>query len=282
MQRPQAGPALMGGTVLAALVFIWSALPGVSRAQTPSDLDTMRIVDVTNLAAGDAFDLDLYLRNVDTLGAYTLRMRFDPAVLTPAMDTSVKGTDTVIELAAVEQMRGTAFETFAVGAPELGVLTFLALDLEMDPADLFLPGGGVAARMTWLVKPTATAQTTGIAFENDPIFPSSFNTITDIRTTVFKRPVLTDGAVTITEGCACPSLGDPNGNTISWDIGDAVHLTNVIFYGEQLRADPDPMCPNLPGDVDCNGVHNALDVLTMLYIITGDFQLNAICDPCTP
>ena len=54
------------GLVLIGALLLIAAPP--AQAQTPSDMDTLRIVN-TMAAVGDTFDLEIYLRNVDTLAA---------------------------------------------------------------------------------------------------------------------------------------------------------------------------------------------------------------------
>jgi len=184
--------------VLSVVAFLIPA--GPAWAQTPSTLDTMRAVNVTGARPGDTINVDIYLRNVDTLGAYSFRVIYDASLIGPLTDTSIVGVDTTISVEAVQQLRGTAFETFGAGLPQAGVLTFGAIDFDQNPSSLFLPGGGVAARMRWHVKSTASAQTTTIQFQNDPQYPQSYNVFSDITGLVFKRPVLTNGTVTITTG----------------------------------------------------------------------------------
>jgi len=189
-------PAVRGtGCVWALVAVIGGLTAPPATAQIPSPLDTMRVMDVSDAHAGESFTVDLYLRNIDTLGAYSVRLRYDPAVIEPVVDTQIVGDDTTIT-AVVEQLRGTAFEVFAAGLPQTGVLTFLASDFDLDPASLFLPGGGVAARMNWYVVPGAPPTSTALSFENDPYFPQSWNMLADLSGTVDKRPTLIDGTVT--------------------------------------------------------------------------------------
>ncbi len=217
---------------------------GPAWAQTPSTLDTMRIVNVLNAHPGDSITIDLYMRNVDTLGAFTFRVRYNPAVIEPLTDTVIAGVDTTISVEAVQETRGVVFLVpnalgfFGAAFPSPGVLNFGAVDFVHDRTNSFVPGAGPAARMKWLVKSSATPQTATIAFENDPTYPQSSNTMSDFQGFVTKRPVLVTGTVTITVGggnnppsiTSCPgpvsvSAGqlvqfsvpatDPDGNTVS-------------------------------------------------------------------
>jgi len=173
--------------------------------QTPSTLDTIRVVSV-NAAPSDTFFLDFYIKNVDTLGAYNFRIRYDPAVVSPLTDTTINGTVTTITAEGVTSLRGPSiWETFSAGLPSSGVMTMLAADFDQNPP-LFYPGAGVEVRTRWLVSGSATPQATSISFENDPLFPQSFNTITDYRSLIFKRPTLVGGTVNINTGSGDPPV----------------------------------------------------------------------------
>ncbi|MBI5867791.1 MAG: T9SS type A sorting domain-containing protein [candidate division Zixibacteria bacterium] len=221
---------------------------GSAWAQTPSTLDTMRIVNVTIAHPGDTVNVDLYIRNADTLGAFTFRVRYDPSVISPLLDTVITGVDTVIAAERSTEIRGTAFSTvspamdadiWSEGLPSSGVYKLLALDQAPKSApDIFLPGAGATVRMRWLIRSTASPQTASIAFENDPVYPQTDNTFAQISGLLIWRPVLINGTITITTGggnnppsiTSCPapvtvSAGqlvqfavpatDPDGNTVS-------------------------------------------------------------------
>jgi hypothetical protein len=193
-------------TLVMAGLLLWPA--GDAFAQTPSDVDTFRVVDVSGVSPGDTFTFQFYFRNVDTIGAYAFRVRFDPTLIEPLLDTLYDypdDGDTTIQVTST-QLRGTGFEVFAGGLPESGVMTFAAVDFDQNPASLFLPGTGISMTQQWRVLPTVTVgQTTIIGFENDPDDPQSFNNLTDYRAQIFKRPVLDSGDVHITIGGG----GDP-------------------------------------------------------------------------
>ncbi|MBI3873104.1 MAG: T9SS type A sorting domain-containing protein [candidate division Zixibacteria bacterium] len=197
--------------------FLWLVLPlvllaaPIAMAQTPSTLDTARVINV-QAALGDTFFLDFYMRNVDTLGGFNFRITYDRTLIEPLTDTTVNGTDTTISVEGVQLLRGTAGSGDIIGAglPSPGVMTFVFIDFDQLPTQLFLPGQGASVRIPWRVRQGATTQTTAIAFENDPNFPASFNTFTDWRALIFKRPVLTNGAVTLVD--SIPGGGGGSGN----------------------------------------------------------------------
>lgn len=211
-RRTESGPppvrkrivrAIIAG-VLALGVFV--LLPVDEAAgQTPSTLDTLRVVSV-NAGPGDTFFVDIYMRNVDTLGAYNFRIRYNPAVISPLTDTTINGTVTTVNVEAAQQLRGVGmWDQFGAGLPSTGVLTFAAVDLD-SPPPFFLPGRGADVRMRWLVRASATPQAASIAFENDPTYPQSYNTMTDYHGGNFKRPTLVSGTVNINTGTGDPPV----------------------------------------------------------------------------
>lgn len=262
---------------LLAIAVVGIALVGFqpANAQTPSIVDTMRILDAI-ADVGDTVIVEFYLRNVDTIGAYNFRLRFDPSLIEPLTDTLIDDGDTSIYIESV-QLRGNAFDHFAGGVlAELGIMTFLAADFDADTNSLFLPGTGVAMAMPWRVKPSATPQTTTIVFENDPLFPQSHNTIVDLGGQIFKRPVLTTGIFTVSgEACDCPFQGDSDldGFITALDLGAVI---DILFAGQ-----PDvqePLCLSPRFDLDCDGFTTALDLSVMTdYLFAGG---SAPCEPC--
>ncbi|GAB4319037.1 MAG: hypothetical protein Kow0074_08590 [Candidatus Zixiibacteriota bacterium] len=239
-----------------------------------SDVDTLRILDQF-AAVGDTFALDLYVVNVDTLGAYSIRLRYDPLVIEPLTDTVVDLGDTVYTL-ELEQLRGTAFEEFDGSVNEPGVLTMLAADFDLDTIEAFAPGAGVSARMMWRVLPLIDTQTVVVGFEIHPELPQSFNVITDFHGTDLIRPVLTDGRLRVLPGpCDCPFQGDLDANFVR-DAVDLNLLVDALFFGGDDPAEP--TCPVSRMDWNCDGFADAVD---LNLFITGIFFVPAPpCDPC--
>jgi hypothetical protein len=188
---------LLFALVIGVLILGWAP---AAVAQTPSTVDTIRALSVTNVQAGDTFNLDFYLKNVDTLGAFNFRMTYDISLIEPLTDTVIAGIDTTIG-AEISSLRTNSFETFSAGLPDPGVLTFIAVDFDLFPlTTLYVPQAGSIVRTRWHVKAGASAGTTPITFVNDPTFPSSFNTLTDYQADIFKRPTMVNGSVTIVTG----------------------------------------------------------------------------------
>jgi hypothetical protein len=258
-----------------AIIGIALVVSQPAHAQTPSLADTMRIHDAIG-DVGDTVTVEFYIRNVDTLGAYGIRLRFDPSLIEPLTDTVIDGGETIIYVEPV-LLRGTAFEQFGGAVlADPGVMTFAAFDIDQDPSEFFLPGTGVAMEMPWRVKPSATPQTTTIVFENDPVFPQSFNTVTDLWGVIFKRPVLITGIFTVSgEACDCPFQGDSDldGFATVLDLGD---LIDILFAG---RPDvQEPLCLSPRFDLDCDGFTTALDLSRMTeHLFAGG---SPACDPC--
>jgi len=260
-------------TMLWVLVFCTSQ--SVS-AQVPSTVDTMRILDAIG-GVGDTVMVEFYMANVDTVGGYVFRVVFDPTLIEPLTDTVIDGSDTYYYIEPV-QLRGTPFEEFNGGVlPAQGVMAFVAVDYDADTTDLFLPGSGVAMQMPWRVKPSAVPQTTTIAFENDPNFPQSFNTLTDLQGIILKRPVLVTGVFTIDgEACDCPfqSDSDLDGFITSLDLA---RIIDILFAGSP--SPQEPLCLSPRFDFDCDGFVTALDLGQLIdHLFAGGV---GPCDPCS-
>jgi len=249
------------------------ALPAVG--QTPSDADTMRILNAAALP-GDTVAVSFYLRNVNVLSGYNFRLRYNPTLIEPLTDTTIFGTDSTIWVEA-QQLRGTGFEVFGGNVRSPGLMTFVAVDIDHMVGTIFLPGGGAAVRMRWRVLPGAPTETTTIDFENDPIFPQSWNTIVDFEGGNFKRPVLVSGLFEILT-CSCGSQGDINDNGISYEIGDVISLIDYTF--NNAPAPPkDASCYHVNrGEITCDAVVDVRDVVRMICIIAG--MRPPTCDPC--
>ena len=261
--------------MLAALGFAVAFAASPVRGQTPSDVDTMRILNAAALP-GDTVAVDFYLRNTNVLAGYNFRLRYDPTRIEPLCDTNFDWPDPTISVEA-EQLRGNVFEVFGgnVGAP--GVLTFMAVDFLRGQGPFFLPGGGVAVRMHWRVLPDAPPESTTIGFENDPSYPQSFNTTVDFAGLTLRRPVLESGVFEILT-CSCGSEGDLNDDGIPFEIADVYRLIDYTFTNATALI-KDPSCRHRNrGELTCDGVVDVRDVVRMILIMAGMRQ--PTCDPC--
>lgn len=219
--RPSPFTLFLAGIGMVCAVVLLS--PADAQAQTPSTLDTMRVVSVV-AAPGDTFFVDIYLRNVDTLGAYAARLRYNPALIEPLKDT----VGTTVSAEPAQFLRGgSIWEVTAVGIPSAGIVTIAPTDFDLFPGNRFNPGAGVDARMRWRVLPSASPQSASIAFENDPTFPQSYNVFAAADGIKLVRPVLMNGTVTISTATAgapvitnCPtsSINGSQGQLIQFSI----------------------------------------------------------------
>jgi hypothetical protein len=239
----------------------------------------MRILDVAALP-GDTMVIDFFLRNVDVLAGYTFRLRYDPSLIEPLTDTTLVGNDTAYWVEA-QQLRGTSCETFGGAVRSPGEMVFGAFDLMHAPQSpdttFFLPGRGVAARLRWRVLPSVTPQMTSIYFENDPVFPQSWNTLVDTSGLIFRRPVLLSGTVTIPQ-CLCMWHGDLNSDGMGYTIADAVLLIDYMFVNGPAPS-RDYSCPRVGrGDMNCDGIVDVIDLVWLLDVGFGSQTLP--CNPC--
>ncbi len=271
--------------ILLALSIVQARTPGTGyrtiqgepsgvAAIIPSDVDTLRVIDQLT-SVGDTFALDVHVVNVDTLGAYAIRLRYDPAVIEPLTDTVLNMGEVVYAL-ELEQLRGTAFENLAGSVNEPGVMTMLAADFDLDTTEAFAPGSGVSVRILWRVQAVIDTQTTPIAFEIHPDFPETFNAITDFYGDELIRPILTDGSVRILAGpCDCPHQADLD-TSGALDAVDLNLVINALFFNG-----PDPVEPNCPtsrSDWNCDSFLDASDLNRLINGIF--FAGDPPCDPC--
>lgn len=204
-------------------------------AQTPSTIDTIAVEVAPAVNAGQEVDVAVLLHYSDTLGAFSFRMVYDPLVFEPLQDTVIEGTDTSIVIEAT-QLHPGPLESFAGAVREPGVITFFAFDNDLDTTELFLPGSWPAVRMRWRVLDNAPQGVTAIDFENDPVFPASFNAMTNWRGTTFIRPVLTGTSTAVEPG---PDLSEVDTMRVvvapvvgrGQEIGVEVHLRVVDTLG---------------------------------------------------
>ncbi len=236
-----------------------------ANSQTPSDVDTIRVLDQAGFP-GDTVTIDLYLRNTFTVGAYSLRLCYNPDLLAPLTDVVIVGGHQYYQVKA-EQLRGTVFETFkCMKLP--GEVKITAVDDQFVADTALTSGSGAVVRMRWRVLPGAIPRTTPIFFENDPFYPQSWNTMSDLAGMQSVRPVFAQGTFTI-YAAACSWQGDPNNNGLAYEIGDLVFLINYAFAGGAVPQ-KDPTCARANrGEITCDDVVNVFDVVKMSEIIGG-------------
>ena len=243
---------------------------------TPSPIDSLRILNQFGMA-GDTIAIDIYLRNVDTVGAFDFRLRYDPAVITPVTEpTPAYGN--VYPVTSL-LLRGNGILDFANGAViEPGVMTYEAADFDHSgPA--FLLGSGPTVRTYWHILPGVTDTVTAIAFENDPDWPQTYNTIANLGANVWKRPTLVRGLVRIIpDGCACPTQSDFDFSGFV-DPLDLNELIDIVF-GFSSPIGPNPNCPNEQSDFNADGFTDPVDLNAMIDYLF--YKGPPPCNPCNP
>lgn len=90
--------------------------------------------------------------------------------------------------------------------------------------------------------------------------------------------VLTTHSIAIGQ-CDCPFQFDPNQNAITFEVGDAVVLADIVFGTGILETTGE--CPCANGDANCDGFVDVIDIVRMLRVICGDEALERVCQPAT-
>ncbi|MEW5700653.1 MAG: hypothetical protein AB1792_00255, partial [Candidatus Zixiibacteriota bacterium] len=82
-------------------------------------------------------------------------------------------------------------------------------------------------------------------------------------------------------GCACDCHGDPKCDGIRSNVSDVVTTVDVAFRGGISEADPNPLCPRAPTDVNCDGVTTITDVVKEVNVaFRGADPATEFCNPC--
>lgn len=250
----------------------------LTSAQVPSDLDSMRVSASPVVGRGQEVNIDVSIRVVDTLGAFAYRLLYDTAVFEPVQDTHVVVNDTFVNIIASD-LRPGIFEQFAGSVRSPGVITFLAADLDLDTADLFLPGSGPVVRMRWRVLPQAPIGVTQIYFENDSVQPATWNAFSDWWGEDFIRPVMVNAETTVNCGCQC--FADPGNCDGIVDIVDVLMAVGIAFRAMPAVPDPGLFCFHPRTDVDCDGATGVLDVVSFIEVAFRNADPSAtFCVPC--
>jgi hypothetical protein len=249
-----------------------------AHAQVQSTLDTMWIIAPPAVVRGQEVDIDIRLHIVDTLGAFAYRLLYDTLVFEPVQDTFELSGDTVVGIIATDLHPGH-FEQFAGSVRAPGVITFLAADLDLEPATLCFPGTFPAVRMRWRVLPNAPVASTNIYFENDSLLPATWNAMTDHWGEDFWRPVFVNATTSI--ACACFCLAEPGECNGALNIVDVLATVNIAFRGTTPVGDPDPSCPVTRSDVNCDGQTTIVDVIKIIEVAFRAADPTAtFCNPC--
>ena len=185
--------------VLVVLILL-TALPHSAAAQERLS-DTLRVVNAT-IPVGDTADVFIYMRNTDTLGGYSLRLRFDPAVVGVA---HIPDNDSTVQVFSV---RGSWFN-FS-GGISTNAVTLVAAFPDAGP-DMVSGGGGAilglddgrgnTVRFRFFARQGVTAgTTTQVIFEDAPYDTNAYNWFANWTGLYQYRPKRIAGTLTIGGG----------------------------------------------------------------------------------
>ncbi|MCJ7496554.1 MAG: hypothetical protein MUO78_00225, partial [candidate division Zixibacteria bacterium] len=201
-------------TGIVSLVFlVVILLTSMSSAQiyvVPND--TLKILDVEGQPGDSTIWIPIYLKNSNTTGGFSVRLRYDQNLIVPRESILVITPDSSETLVVVEPTGRTLdpdtldFLFFTSRMPETGLVNLLSVFniIPHGPTNLpdtLPPGAGPVARIQFKVNPAITRDTsTVIRFENDTEYPYSYNIFVDKSATITYVPTLTNGTFTITTG----------------------------------------------------------------------------------
>lgn len=246
---PSIRDVIMMVRVVAGMEAPCTGTNGQRSAADVSPYDTLRIEDVST-NPGQTFWVPFYMRNIQVIGGYGIRVRYDSTLIEPV--TFVHGTSTDI---VHELLRGTEMEVHGGAIRGDGVATFLAVEMVNNPPFLS-PGGGVTMRMQWRALPGSMGQQTEIRFEADSALPGSFNNMASLDGSILIWPTLDDGVVTVGT-CLCPFPCDIDGNSLINAV-DLAYTIDLVFFGASDVQDPN--CPISRPDFNADGFVDATDM----------------------
>ncbi len=188
------------------------------------DTDTLRVVETT-IPFNDTNSVFIYMANADTLGGYSLRIRFDPNVIgivtLPDNDSTVQAT----------QVRGD-FATFSAGTPEPGVVQMIAAFPNTYPGLDVGRGNTIQLQFYAQSSVTTTTQTT-IVFEDASTDSNAYNWFAVWDGLSQYRPWRIPGTITIGGGTSnnAPTVTQV-GSPVSASVG------NLLSFNVNAQ-DPD-------------------------------------------
>lgn len=197
----------------------------LSQAQFFSTNDTLRVLSASGNAGDTAIVVSIYLRNVEPIGGFQLRVVYDSTLLQPNSRRFVNPTP-----------GHRAYDFYNVGfysadISEPGVVTFFA-GPSIDTFVQISPGAGSIVDLLFNVRSTAPDQTTPIRLIDSG---NDVNALTDTIGLNLIFPVLRDGNFTIGGGGPGPSNDPP---TIAFIPAQQVMEGDLLTF--QVNAtDPD-------------------------------------------
>ncbi|MGB2696490.1 MAG: FlgD immunoglobulin-like domain containing protein [Candidatus Zixiibacteriota bacterium] len=221
-------PTLIGGTV---------------HIKRRSPQDTLRVVDGVG-EEGEAISVFVDLCNSVDVGGFSLRLAYDPDLLTPR---STYG-DTGWVVMANRTDRSSGLGIFQGVVREPGILTFIGAVDWFPGYEYVTTGCGPVVEFEFTVNPNIPQDTiTYIMLENDPEYPLSYNSFSDTLGQVLYVPHLINGNFSLKKSVIEDTLKVVDGSGEEGEIMSVfVDLCNSVDAGGfslRLIYDPDLLTP---------------------------------------
>jgi hypothetical protein len=239
--------------VLAVIVFA----PGSWAQYIDRPLDTLKVLDATAQPGDTAVWVSIYLRNSISVSGFTIRLFFDPNLLTP--NEIGAGPDLVVAPTSRDTFFTDPSKAFGASR-DSSFINFFAISYDTTLyTDTIASGTGPVLRIKFSVNPAITRDTSVvIGFSSD--LPESYNLFIHATKTAsdIYKPTLTNGVFFITAG------GPPGNHAPVFDplasqftVTEGQNLSFVVGASDQdgdtvtLSADalpPNATFPTVKGD----------------------------------
>jgi len=195
-------------TILFVLSAILLMLPSSTRAQIINTSDTLKVISASGNRGDSARVVSIYLRNIEAIAGFQLRVVYDPTYLEPNSQQFVNPTPSHRAYPFYNPDNGAIYAA-DISVP--GEVTFVAVRL-FTPVQID-PGAGSIVDLLFNVKGTAPDGNTLIQLANsqDSI---KINALTDLSGNLI-LPVLRDGTFTVGTGGGGPGNNAPTIASIS-------------------------------------------------------------------
>jgi hypothetical protein len=193
-------------------------LCGYASAQTYLPNDTMEVVDSQGAPGDTTVPVIITLDNSINVAAFSLRLVYNPDLINPRLGPAGNPI-------AHHTSRSSIFNLVWGGTvPEPGVLTFNAATA-WDEVVYIPPGHGPVVQFEFKINSAIQQDTSAlIMFEDDPVYPTAFNNLSDELGTEVFIPIFTGGDLDIYVGGApnqSPVFGPVNAQ-YTVDEGDSL------------------------------------------------------------
>jgi len=191
---------------------------GYASAQTYLPNDTMEVVDAQGAPGDTTVPVTITLDNSINVAAFGLRLVYNPNLINPRLGPAGNPI-------AHHTSRSQIFDLVWGGTvPQPGVLTFNA-GTGYGEIVYIPPGHGPVVQFEFKINSAIQQDTSAlIMFQNDPLYPSAFNNLSDEWGTVLFIPIFTGGDLDIYVGGApnqLPVFGPVNAQ-YTVDEGDSL------------------------------------------------------------